>query len=67
LLLQASVLVLVKEQHIVLFRLSMSLNIPVVASSHVQLIDTKFTISGQLLWWWAVYLDIDGLIWIVIL
>ena len=42
-------LVLVKEQHIVLFRLSMSLNIPVVASSHVQLIDTKFTISGQLL------------------
>jgi len=40
-------LVLIKEQHIVLLRLNMSLDIPVVASSYVQLLDTKFMISGQ--------------------
>jgi len=46
-MLQANKLVLVKEQYIVLLRLSMSLNEPSVESSHVQLVDTKFTISGQ--------------------
>ena len=46
-MLQASKLVLVKAQHIVLLCLNMSSNMPLVASSHVQLVDTKFTISGQ--------------------
>jgi len=49
LMLQANVLVLVKEQHIVLLCLDISLNVPLVVSSRVQLVDTKFTISGQFL------------------
>jgi len=47
LLLQASKLVLVKQQYIVLIDLIMSLREPSVEASHVQLVDTKFTISGQ--------------------
>jgi len=43
---QARKLVLVKEQYIVLLQLNMSLNEPLIESSHVQLVDTKFTISG---------------------
>jgi len=47
-MLQASKLVFVKEQYIVLLHLNMSSNDPSVESSHVQLVDTKYTISGQL-------------------
>ena len=48
-MLQARKLVLVKEQHIMLLSLVFTLSVPSVASSHVQLTDTKFTISGQFL------------------
>jgi len=47
--LQASRLVFVKEQYIIVLHLNMSLNEPSVESSHVQLVDTKFTISGEFL------------------
>lgn len=49
LLLQANKLVIVKEQYIILVHLNMSVKVPAVKSSCVQLIDTKFTISGLLL------------------
>jgi len=48
---QISKLVLVKGQYIVLLHLNTHSTPPSVESRHVQLIDTKFTISGQFLWY----------------